>query len=68
MLSSRWACSWMQGECRALGKLDAPEVGPMLARAAAALRERPVLFRYCAEEVANARHAALFQRCLQSLS
>lgn len=34
----------------------------MLQRAAAALRERPVLFKYCAAEVAGARHNALFQR------
>lgn len=35
----------------------------MLQRAASALRERPVLFKYCAAEVAGARHNALFQRC-----
>ena len=34
----------------------------MLQRAASALRERPVLFKYCAAEVAGARHNALFQR------
>ena len=34
----------------------------LLAQAAVgALRERPVLFKYCAEEVATARHNALFQ-------
>lgn len=40
----------------------------MLQRAAAALRERPVLFKYCAEEVAQARHNALFQRCASDIS
>lgn len=42
--------------------MDAPEVDPCLHRAAQALRERQVLFRYCAEEVATARHNAMFQR------
>lgn len=56
-------CRWVQAECRRLGEADAPEVDPVLQRAAAALRERPVLFKYCAEEVAQARHNALFQRC-----
>ena len=55
-------CRWVQGECRGLGDMDAPEVNPLLQRAAQALREREVLFRYCAEEVAQARHNALFQR------
>ncbi len=55
-------CRWVQGECRRLGDADAPEVDPVLQRAATALRERPVLFKYCAEEVAQARHNALFQR------
>lgn len=42
--------------------MDAPEVNPLLQRAAEALRERPVLFKFCAEEVASARHSALFSR------
>ena len=40
----------------------------MLQRAASALRERPVLFKYCAAEVAGARHNALFQRSGPSAS
>ena len=56
---------WVQSECRNLGDADAPEVDPMLQRAARALQERPVLFKYCAEEVATARNNALFQRCAQ---
>jgi hypothetical protein len=59
---------WLQAECRGLGGADAPEVDPLLQRAAAALRERPVLFRYCAEEVAAARHSALFQRFIAALT
>ncbi len=58
----------MQGECRRLGDADAPEVDPKLQRAASALRERPVLFKYCAAEVAGTRHNALFQRCASPIS
>ena len=61
--SAMRSCRWVQGECRRLGDTDAPEVEPMLQRAASALRERPVLFKFCAAEVAGARHNALFQRC-----
>ena len=53
---------WVQAECRRLGDADAPEVEELLQRGARALRQRSVLFRYCAEEVAAARHGALFQR------
>ena len=55
----------MQQECRSLSEADAPEINPLLQQAAAALRERPVLFKYCAEEVAQARHTALFQRFIK---
>ncbi|KAL4424572.1 hypothetical protein ABPG77_009156 [Micractinium sp. CCAP 211/92] len=61
-------CRWVQQECRALSEADAPEVNPLLQQAAAALRERPVLFKYCAEEVAQARHTALFQRFIKALT
>lgn len=33
-----------------------------------ALRQRPVLFKYCSEEVATARHNALFQRFITALT
>ncbi|GAB4822825.1 hypothetical protein N2152v2_009871 [Parachlorella kessleri] len=61
-------CRWVQAECRGLSDVDAPEVNPLLQRAAAALRERQVLFQYCAEEVASARHTALFQRFIKALT
>ncbi|KAI3423947.1 hypothetical protein D9Q98_009781 [Chlorella vulgaris] len=61
-------CRWVQHECRALSEVDAPEVNPLLQQAAVALRERPVLFKYCAEEVAQARHTALFQRFIKALT
>ena len=48
---------WVQNECRGLGEADAPEVDPVLQRATAALRARPVLLRYCAEEVPGALHS-----------
>jgi Conserved oligomeric complex COG6 len=47
---------WVQNECRGLGEADAPEVDPVLQRATAALRARPVLLRYCAEEVPSPHH------------
>uniref|UniRef100_A0A383VY11 Conserved oligomeric Golgi complex subunit 6 n=1 Tax=Tetradesmus obliquus TaxID=3088 RepID=A0A383VY11_TETOB len=61
-------CRWVQAECRSLGENDAPEVDPTLTAAVAALRDRPVLFKYCAEEVAGARHGALFQRFIVALT
>jgi hypothetical protein len=39
-----------------------------LARAVVALRERPVLFKYCVEEVARTRHNALFRRFITALT
>uniref|UniRef100_A0A7S0RHC7 Conserved oligomeric Golgi complex subunit 6 n=1 Tax=Chlamydomonas leiostraca TaxID=1034604 RepID=A0A7S0RHC7_9CHLO len=61
-------CRWVQAECRNISDSDAPEVDSMLQVAVRALRERPVLFKYCAEEVATARHNALFQRFITALS
>lgn len=61
-------CRWVQAECRGIGDYDAPEVEPLLQTAVAALRERPVLFKYCAEEVATVRHNALFQRFITALT
>lgn len=47
LLSSRW----VQAECRRLGDTDNPEVSELLKIAVRCLKERPVLFKYCAEEV-----------------
>jgi hypothetical protein len=47
---------------------DAPEVDGALRAAVGALKERPVLFKYCSEEVATARHNALFQRFITALT
>ncbi|KAA3469306.1 conserved oligomeric Golgi complex subunit 6 isoform X2 [Gossypium australe] len=61
-------CRWVQAECRKLGDTDNPEVGDLLKTAVRCLKERPVLFKYCAEEVANMRHNALFRRFISALT
>lgn len=61
-------CRWVQAECRNLGDNDTPEVSDLLKTAARCLKERPVLFKYCAEEVANTRHNALFRRFISALT
>ncbi|CAN1306266.1 Conserved oligomeric Golgi complex subunit 6 [Linum perenne] len=61
-------CRWVQVECRKLGDVDNPEVGDLLKTAVRCLKERPVLFKYCAEEVANMRHNALFRRFISALT
>ncbi|KAF7809531.1 conserved oligomeric Golgi complex subunit 6 [Senna tora] len=61
-------CRWVQAECRKLGDTDNPEVSELLKTAVSCLRERPVLFKYCAEEVANMRHNALFRRFISALT
>ncbi|CAL0314243.1 unnamed protein product [Lupinus luteus] len=61
-------CRWVQAECRKLGDTDNPEVGELLKTAVRYLRERSVLFKYCAEEVANMRHNALFRRFISALT
>ncbi|KAF8378980.1 hypothetical protein HHK36_028406 [Tetracentron sinense] len=59
---------WVQAECRRLGDTDNPEVSDLLKTAVRCLKERPVLFKYCAEEVANMRHNALFRRFISALT
>ncbi|XP_052210726.1 conserved oligomeric Golgi complex subunit 6 [Diospyros lotus] len=61
-------CRWVQAECRRLNDTDNPEVGELLKTAVRCLKERPVLFKYCAEEVANMRHNALFRRFISALT
>ncbi|KAH1224201.1 WAT1-related protein [Glycine max] len=58
----------MAAECRKLGDTDNPEVSELLKTAVRYLRERSVLFKYCAEEVANMRHNALFRRFISALT
>ncbi|KAK4389111.1 Conserved oligomeric Golgi complex subunit [Sesamum angolense] len=47
---------------------DNPEVSELLRTAVRCLKARPVLFKYCAEEVANMRHNALFRRFISALT
>ncbi|GAB4825276.1 Golgi transport complex subunit 6 [Ancistrocladus abbreviatus] len=61
-------CRWVQTECRRLGDTDNPEISELLKTAIRCLRERPVLFKYCAEELANMRHHALFRRFISALT
>ncbi|KAJ9707137.1 hypothetical protein PVL29_002226 [Vitis rotundifolia] len=61
-------CRWVQAECRRLGDSDNPEVSELLKTAVRCLKERPVLFNYCAEEVANMRHNAVFRRFISALT
>ncbi|EYU37491.1 hypothetical protein MIMGU_mgv1a002271mg [Erythranthe guttata] len=61
-------CRWVQAECRRLGDVDNPEVSELLKTAVRCLKARPVLFKYCAEEVANMRHNALFRRFISALT
>lgn len=42
---------WVQAECRKLGDTDNPEVSELLKTAVRCLKERPMLFKYCGEEV-----------------
>ncbi|XP_065623340.1 conserved oligomeric Golgi complex subunit 6 [Quercus suber] len=72
LYDNRFMCAlvvmWLQGECRKLGDTDNPEVSELLKTAVRCLKERPVLFKYCAEEVANMRHNALFRRFISALT
>ncbi|KAL6556472.1 Golgi transport complex subunit 6 [Orobanche gracilis] len=61
-------CRWVQSECRRLGDFDNPEVSELLRTAVLCLKARPVLFKYCAEEVSNMRHNALFRRFISALT
>ena len=69
-------CRWVQAELRSLGDgsaagtdADAPvEVDTALRRGVRALRTRPVLYSYCLEEMAIARHNALFRRFIGALT
>ena len=64
-------CRWVPLTGAALAEVEEEEaVGEdnLLHRAIAALRTRPVLLKYCAEEVASSRHNAFFRRFLDALT
>src|SRR5690606_22581495 len=54
-------------ECRSLGQ-KAPEIAPTLREALRALKERPVLFQACIEEVTSIRYAAIARSYLDALT
>ncbi|KAJ3188281.1 Golgi transport complex subunit 6 [Gaertneriomyces sp. JEL0708] len=58
---------WTQLECRSLGQ-EAPEIAPTLREALRALKERPVLFQACIEEVTSIRYAAIARSYLDALT
>ncbi|KAG5003399.1 hypothetical protein JHK86_027538 [Glycine max] len=43
-------CRWVQAECRKLGDTDNPEVSELSKTAVHYLKEKSVLFKYCAEQ------------------
>lgn len=59
---------WIQTKCQEVVDVEAAEMDTFMRQALQALSARPVLYRYCAEEVAEARHDALFERFIASLS
>lgn len=59
---------WIQTRCQEIVDVEAAEMDALMQQALRALSARPVLYRYCAEEVAEARHDALFERFVSSLS
>ncbi|KAI8819828.1 oligomeric Golgi complex subunit 6 [Fimicolochytrium jonesii] len=58
---------WAQNECRSLNS-DAPEVTASLKNAMRALKERPVLFQTCIDEVSNIRCSAMVRSFLDALT
>ncbi|KAJ3155200.1 Golgi transport complex subunit 6 [Geranomyces variabilis] len=58
---------WAQSECRSLNS-DAPEVTASLRNAMRALKERPVLFQTCIDEVSNIRSSAMVRSFLDALT
>ncbi|KAK2077228.1 hypothetical protein QBZ16_004862 [Prototheca wickerhamii] len=63
-------CRWVRAAGAALvdAGADADERAAPLRAALRALRGRPVLLTYCVDEIAGARHAALFQRFIRALT
>ncbi|GMH42570.1 hypothetical protein BSKO_10489 [Bryopsis sp. KO-2023] len=59
---------WVQGRCRGLADADADEIDPILKLGVQTLADRPMLYRYCVEELTTARHNALFHRFISALT
>ncbi|TPX69235.1 hypothetical protein SpCBS45565_g02494 [Spizellomyces sp. 'palustris'] len=58
---------WAQFECRSLNR-DSPEVTQALRDAMRALKERPVLFQTCTDEISNIRCSAMVRSFLDALT
>lgn len=67
-------CRWVQSECNSNANASSgseQERGvsnALLKQAIESLKSRPVLLKYCAEEVAGARHNVFFRRFLDALT
>eukprot|EP00890_Picochlorum_soloecismus_P004840 jgi/Picsp_1/5357/NSC_02718-R1_component of oligomeric golgi complex 6 len=61
-------CSWVQAECLKIDAPESPEINNMMPNAMKALRSRPPLYSYCAEEIALSRRNAVFQKFIEALS
>jgi hypothetical protein len=61
-------CSWVQAECLKIDAPDSPEINEKMPNAMKALRSRPPLYSYCAEEIALSRRNAVFQKFIEALS
>ena len=62
-------CRWVQSECNAsAGGAGESSASALLKQAIDALKSRPVLLKYCAEEVASARHNVFFRSFLDALT
>ena len=59
-------CRWVQSECNAAEKDGVSN--HLLKQAIESLKSRPVLLKYCAEEVASSRHNIFFRQFLDALT
>ncbi|KAJ3213838.1 Golgi transport complex subunit 6 [Dinochytrium kinnereticum] len=58
---------WAQGECRFMSK-EVPEVSAGMKDAIRALRQRPVLFQTCVDEISHIRQGAIARAFLEALT
>eukprot|EP01135_Chromosphaera_perkinsii_P005721 Nk52_evm21s359 gene=Nk52_evmTU21s359 len=58
---------WAQGECRTLTR-EAPEVSGILKKAMRELKNRPILFKYCLDEICSSRRAAAVRWFIDALT
>ncbi|KAJ3086103.1 Golgi transport complex subunit 6, partial [Quaeritorhiza haematococci] len=58
---------WTQAECRTLNR-ESPEVTHLLKEGMKALKQRPVLFQTCVDEISNIRRNAIVRSFLDALT